>query len=52
MAKEMALKVGTGEKIGGSQRLAEGASLGLLCPNTVEARDRSAGPPGALPDIF
>ena len=23
-------------------------SLGPLCPNTVEAGDRSAGPPGAL----
>ena len=27
-------------------------SLGLFCPNTVEARDRSTGPPRALPQVY
>uniref|UniRef100_A0A8C0CWD7 Uncharacterized protein n=1 Tax=Balaenoptera musculus TaxID=9771 RepID=A0A8C0CWD7_BALMU len=39
------LKVATGKKLEGGHRLAQGASLGLFCPNTVEARDRSAGLP-------
>ena len=33
----------------GGQRLVEGASLGLFHPNSVGARNRSAGPPGVLP---
>lgn len=34
---EMVLKVATGKEVGGGWRLEEGASLGLFCPNTVEA---------------
>lgn len=33
----------------GAGRLEQGAALGLWDPNTVEARDRLAGPQGALP---
>ena len=34
-------KVVTEMKLEGGWRLEGGASLGLFCPNTVEARDRS-----------
>ena len=37
------------KRLEGGRRLEQGASLGLLHPSTVEARDRSAGPPSALP---
>uniref|UniRef100_A0A452SSS9 Uncharacterized protein n=1 Tax=Ursus americanus TaxID=9643 RepID=A0A452SSS9_URSAM len=32
------------ERLKGGWRQVEGASLGLFCPNTVKARDRSTGP--------
>ena len=35
--------------MGGGQSLEQGASLHLVHPNTVEVRDRSEGPPSALP---
>lgn len=34
----MAPKVVTGKKFGGGQRLVEGMSLGLFCPNAVETK--------------
>ena len=42
------------KRLEGGRRLEQGASLGLFRPSTVEARDRSAGPPNALPkdDFF
>lgn len=46
MAKKMAHGVAGKE---GGQKLEEGASLGLLHPNTVEARDRCMGMLGTLP---
>lgn len=39
---EVILKVVLGERLEGGQSLEEGASLGLLCPNPMEARDRSS----------
>ncbi len=47
MAEKMALKVVTRKKVGGWSE-GEGVTLGLFRPNTVEARDRLAGPQGAL----
>ena len=35
----------------GGRGLEQGVSLGLFIPNTVEAKDRSAGLPSALPQI-
>uniref|UniRef100_A0A452TH25 Uncharacterized protein n=1 Tax=Ursus maritimus TaxID=29073 RepID=A0A452TH25_URSMA len=40
----MALKFATEKRLENGWRLVEGASLGLFHPNTVEARDRYAGP--------
>ena len=48
MAEWLVLKLHLEEKLEGGQRLEQGASLGLFRPSTVEARDRSAGPPSAL----
>ena len=36
------------QRLEGGRRLEERATLGLFCPNTVEARDRSGEPPSAM----
>ena len=48
----MVPKVGTGEGVAGLVGGWKTGSPGLLCPSTVEARDRSMGPPGALLKTF
>uniref|UniRef100_A0A452SHM7 Uncharacterized protein n=1 Tax=Ursus americanus TaxID=9643 RepID=A0A452SHM7_URSAM len=44
----MVPKVSTGKEVGGWSEAGGRASLGLFHPNTVEARDRSAGPLGTV----
>ena len=55
MAEWLIPKVATGKKVGGwlegGWKLEQGASLGLFCPNTVEAKDRSGGRLSALPQL-
>ena len=41
IAQWLVLKAATGEKLELGRRLEQRVSLGLFCPNTVEARDRS-----------
>ena len=48
---EVVLKAVTGKEVGG-KRLAEGASLGLLHPNTVETRDSSQDRQGHCGSLF
>ena len=38
------------KRLEGGHWLVEGATLGVFCPNTVEVRNRSVGPPNAPPE--
>lgn len=52
MAVKMIPKTVAGKEVGGWWEAEEGAHLGLFCPNTIEARDRSTGPLGTMPVLF
>ena len=47
MAEWLVPKITTGKEVEGDQSLGKGASLDLLHPNTVEAKERSVGLPSA-----